>query len=261
MELSSTSLSTHRPAPRNERAGWWLSLFVLCAILGAMMGLSVKTQNIVRRQTQAAAGAGYQVLNKQVSDQQRTITALQQNIAKLENDLASGTSRAQALGEDLKKAKFLAGLTDVQGPGILVTLNDSKNRIPGAPAAAIMPGLIHDTDINQTVNELKAAGAEAIAVNNQRLVAISPIRCAGPTIYVNNTPQTPAYVIRAIGDPATLQNALNLPGGVADQLRQIDPSMIQLHKVARVVVPAFSGATQPRYAVPVSAPGAAKAAG
>ena len=75
------------------------------------------------------------------------------------------------------------------------------------------------------VNELKAAGAEAVSVNDQRLVAVSPVRCAGPTIFVNNTPQTPPYVIRAIGEPNTLETALNISGGIrgADSKRLTRP--------------------------------------
>ncbi len=109
--------------------------------------------------------------------------------------------------------------------------------------------------MNTVVNELKAAGAEAVSVNDQRLVAISWIRCAGPTIYVNATPQTPPFVLRAVGDPTKLQAALNLPGGAADQLRQIDPLMIKMQKVAHITVPAYSGATQPKYAKPTPIPG------
>jgi uncharacterized protein YlxW (UPF0749 family) len=121
-----------------------------------------------------------------------------------------------------------------------------------------MPGLIHDSDINQTVNELKAAGAEAISINDQRLVAMSPIRCAGPTVLVNNVPQPPPYVIRAIGNGKTLQAAMNLPGGIADQLRGMDPAMIKMDQSAHLVISAYSGPTQPKYAKPVMVPVAGK---
>ncbi len=72
--------------------------------------------------------------------------------------------------------------------------------------------LIHDEDLLKLVNELKAAGAEAITVNEQRVVASTEIRCAGPTISVNNNRISPPYVIQAIGDPAGLESALKMRG-------------------------------------------------
>jgi uncharacterized protein YlxW (UPF0749 family) len=259
MGLFPTSL-LHEAIQPSERRLWWTSLCVLCAVLGGMLALSFNTQNRIRQQdlpssNYSGLAEGYRFLKKQVEDQQRTIAALQKNTTKLENSTASDTKQAQALADDLNHARFLAGLTDVKGPGLVVTLNDSKKRFPDAPTVVQMAGIIHDTDINQAVNELKAAGAEAIAVNGQRLVATSPIRCAGPTVYVNNTPQTPPYVIKAIGEPKTLQKALDLPGGVADTLKQMDSAMIKSEKVKMLTVPAYAGATQPRYAKPVAAPG------
>lgn len=244
---------------------WWTSLFVLCAILGALIGLSFKTQNTIR-QTRVPA-SNYQGLVQEyltlktnmgnnVSLQQKTIQNLQSTNERLVKQISTGGGLSKVLADELKLANFQAGLTPVQGPGLVVTLTDSKMQIANAPASALpipgAPNLIHDTDLNQTVNELKAAGAEAIAINNQRLVGMSPIRCAGPTVYVNNTPQTPPYAIRAIGDPATLETAMNLPNGVADGLRRMDPAMIRMQKAARVVIPAYSGASVPRYAKPVA---------
>lgn len=244
---------------KDERGSWWVSLFVLCAVLGALIGLSFKTQNRIRQISVPASNfpglvQEYLILKKNNTDQQSTITGLRQDNAKLVRTTSTGGSEAKVLAEALSRANSLAGLTAVQGPGLIVTLNDSKNHVPGALPAAIMPNLIHDSDINQAVNELKAAGAEAIAVNDQRLVATSPVRCAGPTVYVNNTPQTPPYIIKAIGSAKDLQTALNLQGGVADNLRVLDPSMIKIQKVAHVMIPAYSGAATPKYAKPVSLP-------
>ena len=227
---------------------------MLCAALGAMLGLSVKTQNAARHE---AEGKGYGFLATQVMAQQATIKALQENILKLEGVAGKGDHPAPVLDADLKQAKFLAGLTDVQGPGLVATLNDSKHTIPNAPPELMMGNIIHDTDINQAVNELKAAGAEAVSVNGQRVAITTPIRCAGPTVFINNIPQVPPYIIKAIGDPATLQGAMNLPGGIAASLRRTDAEMFKMQKTTHMVVPAYAGATTPRYAKPVIVPPAA----
>ncbi len=259
MGLFPKTLTASAAPPQDGRASWWVSLFVLCAVLGALIGLSFKTQNRIRQFSVPASNypalvQEYLILKKNVNDQQSTIKGLRQDNAKLVATTSSGGNQARVLAAEVSHANFLAGLTAVQGPGLVVTLSDSKNHVQGGLPAAIMPTLIHDTDINAVVNELKAAGAEAISINDQRLIAISPVRCAGPTVYVNGTPQTPPYVLRVIGSPKDLQTALNLPGGVADSLRQIDPAMIKMQKAPRVVIPAYSGAFTPRYAKPV-APG------
>lgn len=241
---------------RNERRSWWTSLFVLCALLGGMLGLSVKTQSRLVRQT---ANVGAAISNKQIADLQRTIAQYQQKIARYESGATTQNSQMRLVSEDLKSAKFLAGLTSVQGPGVVVTLNDSKKPFPvGLGPGIVPPNIIHDTDINQTVNELKAAGAEAISVNDQRLVATSPVRCAGPTVYVNNTAQTPPYVIKAIGDPKTLNTAVNLSGGIATQIQQFDPAMFKVDSAKHLDLPAFAGATPSRYASSVPAASSAE---
>jgi len=153
---------------------------------------------------------------------------------------------------ELSNARFLAGLTPVQGPGVVVTLNDSKKTLPGKmPPGIAAPSLIHDTDINAVINELKAAGAEAIAVNDQRLVATSPVRCAGPTVFVNNMPIAAPFVIKAIGDPKALAVAMTHPGGIAAQIKMFDSAMFSVKDAGALMLPAYSGGGVPRYAKPV----------
>lgn len=238
-------------APKQDRRTWWATLFLLCAILGGMLALSVRTQQVVHN---TIATGTSDIMQKQVDDLQRTVKAQQVTITKYEAGASSRTAETRALTDDLKSAKFLAGLTAVQGPGVEVTLNDSKTPFPGGlPAGMAPPNIIHDTDINQVVNELKAAGAEAVSVNDQRLVAVSPIRCAGPTVFVNNTAQTPPYLIKAIGEPKTLETALNISGGIASQIKTFDKAMFSVEPAKRLIIPAYSGVSQPKYALPVPA--------
>lgn len=237
-------------APKQDRRTWWMTLFLLCAILGAMLALSVRTQQAVTHVTAVTAS---DILQKQVDDLQRTTKAQQIQITKYENGVSSSSAQVRALSADLKSSKFAACLTAVQGPGVEVTLMDSKLPYPASMPAGIPPqNIIHDTDIDQVVNELKAAGAEAISVNDQRVGAVTPIRCAGPTIFVNNTPQTPPYVIKAIGKPQTLETALNISNGIAAQLKTFDKAMFTVQLTKRLIIPASNGVVQPQYALPVS---------
>ena len=155
----------------------------------------------------------------------------------------------------LNQSQLLSGETSVAGPGAVVTLRDSQKKLPASMPKGFAPAnIIHDSDINAIVNELRAAGAEAIAVNGQRLVATSAVRSFGPTIYINGVPQAAPFVIKAIGNPQTLSQAMNLPGGVASQIKAYDPAMFSVQAAPTLVLPAYTGGSQPRYAKPVDAP-------
>ncbi len=239
-------------APKQDRRTWWMTLFLLCAILGAMLGLSVRTQTVKQIQEKAAQMQGSEVLLRENTDLQRRVAQLQKDNSQFAVSAPSDTARIKLLSKDLANAQFLAGLTDVKGPGVIITMDDSKLPYPKDMPSSIPPqNIIHDNDIGQVVNELRASGAEAISVNDQRLVAVSPIRCAGPTIFINNTPQTPPYVIKAIGNPTILTTAINISGGMASIFKGFDPAMFKIEKAAKpLIVPAYTGGIDPKYARP-----------
>lgn len=246
-------IANPEPNERKNRRSWWATMFLLCAVLGAMLGLSVKTQRAKQVQDAVDKSQGANVLLKATVADQVRIASLQKELAKV-NAVPSDSARVKVLAKQLAQAQFLAGLTDVKGPGVLVTMDDSKLPYPKDMPVGLTPqNIIHDNDIGQVVNELKAAGAEAIAVNDQRLVAVSPVRCAGPTIFINNTPQTPPYMIKAIGDPKILTTALNIPGGITSALKAFDPAMFKVEKSPKLLlIPAYAGGMETKYAVPAT---------
>lgn len=118
--------------------------------------------------------------------------------------------------EQLNAASVLAGLVDLKGEGVLVTIHDSTSTSPDLTAEA---GLVHDTDLVAIVTELKAAGAEAISINGQRIIATTPIRCVGPTIQINSVKVAAPFYIKAIGNAQYLESALNIKGGIVSSLK------------------------------------------
>ena len=106
---------------------------------------------------------------------------------------------------------FRAGLTPVKGKGIVIIMEDA----PEIGELRIDEYIIHDRDINEILDELKANGAQAISVNGERVVTDTKPVCAGPTIIVNNNRYPPPYVIKAIGDPDILYEAINTMPTVA----------------------------------------------
>ncbi len=157
------------------------------------------------------------------------------------------------LKDEVDKANMQAGLIPVKGPGVLVKLDDSLQK--PAPGEDPYFYLVHDVDIQTFVNELWAAGAEAIAVNDQRVAISTSVRCVGPTIMVNAVRLAPPYMIRAIGNPSTLETALRMQGGVLSSLAQsiAHGVRVDIQKESEMILPEFKGGSAFRYAEPVSA--------
>lgn len=126
---------------------------------------------------------------------------LRQELAKY----AQGQSASSLVIQQLQDARMNAGLTEVSGEGIRITLDDSTRLVTGNDPQNYV---IHEEYIRQLVNILWNGGAEAIAVNNQRVTANTEIFCSGSYIQINGSRKMPPYMIEAIGDQKALQSAL-----------------------------------------------------
>lgn len=158
-----------------------------------------------------------------------------QLLEEIENLRKYGADNVNDPGRE--RLNLLAGTTAVEGKGIEIILDDSNI----AKKANENPNLyiIHDEDLLRVLNELRSAGAEAISINDQRIVAMSEIRCAGPTVSVNNVRSAPPYVIKAIGSPKTLTSALRLRGGVVETF-EFWGIQVKINKEDNVHIPALN---------------------
>lgn len=231
---------------------------MLCFVLGLILSATWRVVTQVSRAGNGPQREGFVYGNgedtaKKLQDYQSEIKHLRDENQALSDELARRKGGVATINQELKDARKFAGLTDLVGPGVRVILSDNTKQSVSANAPYTLQNLIHDTDIAEVVNELRASGAEAIAVNGQRIVATSAIRCVGPVIQVNGVPTSPPYVVDAIGDPNTLLGGLNLPGGLLQQLRQVNPAMVHVERVQKLHIPAYAGSTQLRYGrVPTS---------
>jgi uncharacterized protein YlxW (UPF0749 family) len=133
---------------------------------------------------------------------------LEQNKA-LEKTLKEGS-----FGVEMEELLAFAGLTEVTGAGVTVTMNDSSTD-GGSDMNAY---LVHAEDLLSVVNELNGAGAKAVSINGQRMVGQSAITCAGSIVMVNGVRVAAPFEIKAVGDPEVMDSALHFPGGVIDNL-------------------------------------------
>ena len=158
----------------------------------------------------------------------------------------------QCTGENFisdDELKFLACKVAVEGEGIIITMNDSASLANNGENPNLY--VIHDDDILRVINELRAAGAEAISINGQRLTATSEIRCAGPTLSVNNIRSAAPFEISAIGDKKNLANAVKMRGGVAETL-SVWGIALDIKIADKILIPAYNGTTKNLYAKAVN---------
>jgi len=223
------------------------SVALVCIILGFMLAVQFKTTAANPNNISTARA---QDLTEQLEKITKERDALADELASLREKLAQTNKRDQAINaltEELTRANVLAGLVPVKGPGIIVTLTDSSQ--PLQPTDNPNLYLVHDEDLLRLVNELRAGGAEAIAVNDQRLVSNSEIRCAGPTILVNTTKIAPPFVIKAIGDPQLLESSIRMKGGWLETLETWGIKS-QVKVMQTIEIPAYKGPLNFQYAVP-----------
>lgn len=183
-------------------------IFVVCLILGFMIMMQFKSHH--RYTTVTLQRAEELTVRLKAAEEDRD------KLARELEKIKSGKSNVD-IRKELQMLKALAGETPLEGKGVEVYIDDST--------LATKPGenqnlyIIHDEDLLRVVNELRAAGAEAISLNGQRLTSISEIRCVGPTVLVNETRVAAPFSISAIGNPQTLESALKIRGGVLDNFK------------------------------------------
>ncbi|MDT5218511.1 MAG: hypothetical protein QOF15_616 [Mycobacterium sp.] len=129
-------------------------------------------------------------------------------------DAFHGRSSNTALQAMLRRAAELAGEADmnpVHGPGLVVVLNDAQRDANGRFPRDATPDdlVVHQQDIDGVLNAMWSAGAEAIQMQDQRIIATSVVRCVGNTLLLNGRTYSPPYSITAIGNAAAMQAALD----------------------------------------------------
>lgn len=227
--------------------GGKISIMIICLLVGIMLSIQFRASESYGTNLRDTRNEDLLLKNSNLSEQNEELSKEVVSLREKMTNVASGNESTTNLQAELKKSNMAAGLIPVSGPGIIVTLNDSPR--------ALQPGqnpndlLVHDEDILKIVNEMKASGAEAIAVNDQRITAMTEIRCAGTTILVNANKVAPPFIIKATGDPQLLESGLNIRGGYLEVLKSIG-LQTQLEKNDRIDIPAYTGAVPFNFTTP-----------
>ena len=234
-----------------------LAVVVVCAIVGFLLAAQLRTVQLTGAADQATAVRLetlqdlYNELTAQRDGLAEQVNQLQGGLALYRDQAASGQAGSEALRAELDQLEITAGLTDVEGPGVTVILEDSASaNLTGDEADY----LIHDSDLLSVINELRSAGAEAISLNGERILATSEVRCTGAVVTVNGRRYAAPYIIFAIGDPDTLYSALTMRSGVADVLSQWGIT-VKVTASDLLLIPKYNGSVDYQYAHTVTPDG------
>ena len=190
---------------------WRIAVLVVCLVAG----LLVATTRQVSHGNEIRAGD-----STRLSDLVRNAQSETDQVADTRDQLAAQVESLQqeAAASDSGVAQALAtdaGLTPMTGPGVTVTLTDAPRDADGKYPVDASPDdlVVHQQDVQSVLNALWVGGAEAISMQDQRIVNTSAPRCIGNTLLLHGRTYSPPYVMSAIGDPARLEAALaNEPG-------------------------------------------------
>lgn len=218
---------------KNIKQGRW-SIACVCMVLGFMLAVQFRSTEDMKR------SLPYQRI-EELSDRLLKVEKERDSLAE---ELRDVKEKQAALPMD-EELRLKAGLVPLEGPGIIVRMDDSTQKSRTGENQNLY--VIHDDDILKVINELRAAGAEAISVNGQRLVGTSEIRCAGPTLSVNNVRSAAPFEIHAIGEKETLENALKMRGGVMETLKVWGIQM-EITAGDNIYVPPYKGIRKHEYA-------------
>jgi uncharacterized protein YlxW (UPF0749 family) len=230
-----------------------LIIFVIFVLFGVILGIQLKNKvpSLAPVTLNSIEMAKNEIdnINKEIEELKKMLKDMENKIQIYENSAKENRDIIDLLNEELNRTKLISGFVDVKGPGIIVKMADNMSE--EAVGQEFNLDIIHDADVLRIINDLKEAGAEAISINGQRVLSVSEIKCGGPIIRINGkSVGTPIY-IKAIGDPKLLNAAINAPNTYGYALKTIDQLVIETEISDEIVIPAYSGNIELKYAKPI----------
>jgi uncharacterized protein YlxW (UPF0749 family) len=193
-------------------------------------------------------------LQREQEDLRAEIAASEERIRMFQQQDEGSRTEIERLNAELDAVRLASGLMEVRGPGVVVEIADSNRVVP--PGDSPSSYIVVVDDLRDIVAALWASGAEAVAINGERLVATSSIYGVGASILVNTAFLSPPFRIEAIGAQGLHDRFLNHPAFLGRVARRIDAFGLEFASAEQgdVRLPAFIGTTRLRWAVPAEEP-------
>ncbi|PRR78756.1 hypothetical protein CLLI_13380 [Clostridium liquoris] len=233
---------------RNNEAN--VFVFIASIIIGILIAMNIsftrenKTMFLSSKQYQDAYSYRNELLND-ISNLSDEYTKYSNKLHKYENNAKNKKKIIEEINSEIMDNKKIIGYTDLQGPGIKITLQDASMEFVQDPFEYELR-LIHNTDMIQVINDLLNAGAEAISINGLRVVSSTGVYCNGAFLRINGIQVCAPFYVNAIGNKDTLKNYM-----LADEnhlkslmLRNI---IVDVEEDDNIKIPAFSGDIENKY--------------
>lgn len=214
-----------------------IACFCLCLLLAAQIKAISDTSQLAQGKREAQLIDDLKNLTNKYSDLKEKFEENSLVVEEYKNNSATSNSLIASMKSEIEQLSSISGTANLKGEGIVITLEDGDFKESVEDRA---DALVHDSDILTVVNELKAAGAEAISVNGQRIIATSAIRCVGPVIQVNYQKVAAPFTIKAIGDAQYLESAMTIKNGVTDMLEYAGVK-VNIKRLADIRIDKFDG--------------------
>jgi len=187
-------------------------------------------------------------INNEIEQLRELIDEKEEELEIIDNIFQNEENIIDKLLEDKKYNKSKSGYTQVEGPGISIKMFDNpEDWVVGWD---INDDIIHDVDILNILNDLRVAGAEAISVNGERVLANSEIKCRGPVVRINGKTFGTPFIIEAIGDPKILMASVNAPGTYGETLKSVYDIGFEPEVKDKISILGYSGNFNFKYAKP-----------
>lgn len=222
-----------------------ITLGIMCLLLTAGIVIQLNTNNLA--DTTVGKTLKENELRDEVLRWKEKYDRKYEELERLEDELEQERQKSTSNDEtsiqkqkELEKINTYLGLTDVQGEGIIITLKDNITSKFGTS-----DDIVHYSDLREIVNELKNAGAEAISINDQRIVPTTVINCVGTVVQINDKKVGVPFVIKAIGNQEGLYGALTRPGGYLENIE--DYVIVETKKSSNISITKYDGVLTDKY--------------
>ncbi len=223
-----------------------MCMFLTCGIFAQIKTVNNSTTGVGKTQVENELRDSVLRWKEKYENLYEKSNKKEKELEELREKAANSGESSKGLSNELEKYNYLLGYTDLEGNGIIITLDDGDSATIKGNASNY---IVHDGDLLEIVNELKNAGAEAISINDQRITSRTGIECVGNVITVNGEKVGAPFTIKAIGLTSKLYGALARPMGYAELLEGYGVK-VKIEQVEKetIRIPKYEGVYRFKYA-------------
>ncbi|SFI15870.1 Uncharacterized conserved protein YlxW, UPF0749 family [Tindallia magadiensis] len=232
-----------------------IAIGIICALLGLIVSMQIKSVREVAGggflSTQQAQKMASELRNLRTEKDQLTeeLIDLENRLRDYEISEADENLMIKNLKNDLLRYQLLAGYIEGKGPGVMIEVSDPPSAFNQTESESFI--MYNYEIILALINTLNAAGAEAISINEQRYVATTEVYYSNNALYINDVATSAPYTIKAIGNPETLEAALNMRYGIVWDMRNYDNLQVSVEKKQDITMPRYNRVYEFEYARPL----------